>query len=55
MVDVGEAVAKPVPLSDQPKRMALGSAKGEFVMPNDFNDPLPRKLRICSGNRHLRG
>jgi hypothetical protein len=44
MVDVGEAVAKPVCLSDQPKRMALGSAKGEFVVPDDFNDPLSKEI-----------
>jgi len=24
--------------------MALGSAKGEFVVPDDFNDPLPKEI-----------
>ena len=25
-------------------RRVLGSAKGEFTVPDDFNDPLPKKI-----------
>jgi hypothetical protein len=27
-----------------PKRFVLGSAKGEFTVPDDFNDPLPKEI-----------
>jgi antitoxin (DNA-binding transcriptional repressor) of toxin-antitoxin stability system len=38
-------VAKLVPLDDQSKRRrVLGSAKGEFTVPDDFNDPLPKEI-----------
>jgi len=40
----GKPVAKLVPLDSQPKRRILGSAKGEFVVPDDFNDPLPKEI-----------
>ena len=40
----GKPVAKLVPLSTEPKRRILGSAKGEFVVPDDFNDPLPKEI-----------
>jgi prevent-host-death family protein len=40
----GKPVAKLVPLTDQPKRRVLGSAKGEFTVPDDFNDPLPKEI-----------
>jgi prevent-host-death family protein len=40
----GKPVAKLVPLADQPKRRILGSARGEFVVPDDFNDPLPKEI-----------
>ena len=40
----GTPVAKLVPLSTMPKKRRLGSAKGEFVVPDDFNDPLPKKI-----------
>jgi hypothetical protein len=26
------------------KRLVLGSAKGEFTVPDDFNDPLPKEI-----------
>jgi len=35
---------KPVALDGQPKRRVLGSAKGEFTVPDDFNDPLPKQI-----------
>jgi prevent-host-death family protein len=40
----GTPVAKLVPLSTRPKKRRLGSAKGEFVVPADFNDPLPKEI-----------
>jgi prevent-host-death family protein len=40
----GKPVAKLVPINDQPKTRILGSAKGEFVVPDDFNDPLPKEI-----------
>jgi len=40
----GKPVAKLVPLNAEPKTRTLGSAKGEFVVPDDFNDPLPKEI-----------
>ena len=40
----GKPVAKLVPLDTQPKKRIIGSAKGEFVVPDDFNDPLPKEI-----------
>jgi len=40
----GKPVAKLVPIDRKPTRRSLGSAKGEFVVPDDFNDPLPREI-----------
>jgi prevent-host-death family protein len=40
----GKPVAKLVRLDDQAKRRVLGSAKGEFTVPDDFNDPLPKEI-----------
>ena len=40
----GKPVAKLVPLDDQPKGRVLGSAEGEFTVPDDFNDPLPKEI-----------
>lgn len=40
----GRPVAKLVPLSAEPKTRILGSAKGEFVVPDDFNDALPTEI-----------
>ena len=40
----GTPVAKLVPVNRQPKKRKLGSAKGEFVVPDDFNDPLPKEI-----------
>ena len=42
--EAGKPVAKLVPLSAAPKNRILGSAKGEFVVPDDFNDPLPKEI-----------
>jgi prevent-host-death family protein len=40
----GTPVAKLVPLDGQPRARSLGSAKGEFMVPDDFNDPLPKEI-----------
>ena len=40
----GRPVAKLVPLEGRPKKRILGSAKGEFTVPDDFNDPLPKEI-----------
>jgi len=37
----GIPVAKLVPVKKAPKKMAFGSAKGDFTVPDDFNDPDP--------------
>jgi prevent-host-death family protein len=41
----GKPVAKLVPINPVPKKRILGSAKGEFVVPDDFNAPLPKEIR----------
>jgi len=40
----GKPVARLVPVSQNPKKRVLGSAKGEFVVPDDFTDPLPKDV-----------
>jgi len=43
----GEPVAKLVPIPAAEKKCRkrqLGSAKGEFAVPDDFNDPLPKEI-----------
>jgi prevent-host-death family protein len=37
----GTPVAKLVPLKNTHKKRVFGSAKGEFTIPDDFNDPDP--------------
>jgi prevent-host-death family protein len=40
----GKPVAKLVPIPEERPRFRIGSAKGEFVVPDDFNDPLPKEI-----------
>jgi hypothetical protein len=41
----GDTIPLPVPrLVARPKSFVLGSAKGEFTVPDDFNDPLPKEI-----------
>jgi prevent-host-death family protein len=42
----GEPVAKLVPITPSVRKFKLGSAKGEFVVPDDFNDPLPKEIEV---------
>jgi prevent-host-death family protein len=37
----GTPVAKLVPFYEQPQTRIFGSAKGEFTVPDDFNEPVP--------------
>jgi prevent-host-death family protein len=40
----GKPVAKLVAIESERPRFHLGSAKGEFDVPDDFNDPLPKEI-----------
>jgi prevent-host-death family protein len=40
----GKPVAKLVAIGSVQKTRILGGAKGEFVVPDDFNDPLPKEI-----------
>jgi prevent-host-death family protein len=40
----GKPVAKLVAIPSERPRFRLGSAKGEFVVPDDFNEPLPTEI-----------
>jgi prevent-host-death family protein len=40
----GKPVARLVPVEHSRPRFRFGSAKGEFVVPDDFNDPLPKEI-----------
>ena len=40
----GKPVAKLVAIPEERPRFKLGSARGEFVVPDDFNDPLPKEV-----------
>jgi antitoxin (DNA-binding transcriptional repressor) of toxin-antitoxin stability system len=47
ITDAGEPVARRVPIrgaSTKRRRFRLGSAKGEFTVPDDFNDALPKEI-----------
>lgn len=41
IVKAGTPVAKLVPFDQQPRARVFGSAKGEFTVPDDFNEPDP--------------
>jgi prevent-host-death family protein len=40
----GTPVAKLVPVESARSKFKFGSAKGKFVVPDDFNDPLPKEI-----------
>jgi antitoxin (DNA-binding transcriptional repressor) of toxin-antitoxin stability system len=47
ITDKGEPIAKLVSIpaiAKQHKAMQFGSAKGQFTVPEDFNDPLPKEI-----------
>ena len=47
ITDKGEPVARLVPIpatAKKRRKFRFGSAKGEFTVPDDFNDPLPKEI-----------
>jgi prevent-host-death family protein len=40
----GKPVAKLVPIKSSRPKFKFGSAKGKFLVPDDFNDPLPKEI-----------
>jgi len=44
IAEAGKPVAKLVAITPNIRKVKLGSAKGEFVVPDDFNDPLPKDI-----------
>jgi prevent-host-death family protein len=44
IVKDGKLVAKLLSISTESRFLKLGSAKGEFTVPDDFNDPLPKEI-----------
>jgi prevent-host-death family protein len=40
----GKPVAKLVAIKPSTRKFKLGSAKGEFVVPDNFNDPVPKEI-----------
>jgi len=40
----GKPLVKLVAITSERPRFKLGSAKGEFTVPDDFNDPLPQEI-----------
>jgi prevent-host-death family protein len=40
----GKPIAKLVRIGSRPEPRQLGSAKGQFTVPDDFNDPLPKEI-----------
>ncbi len=41
----GKPVAKLVAIAPETPSFKFGSAKGKFVVPDDFNDPLPKEFK----------
>jgi len=40
----GRRLVRLVPMENAPARRVLGTAKGDFVVPDDFDDPLPEEV-----------
>jgi prevent-host-death family protein len=40
----GKPIAKLVPVKSARPKFKFDSAKGEFIVPDDFNDPLPKEI-----------
>ncbi len=40
----GRRLVRLVPVETAPTRRILGTAKGDFVVPDDFDDPLPEEV-----------
>jgi len=46
-------VARLVPPNAGARFRGLGSARGEFTVPDDFNDHLPRRSKTLSGSDRI--
>jgi prevent-host-death family protein len=40
----GRPIAKLIAISQTAHKRTIGSAKGDFIVPDDFNDPLPLEI-----------
>lgn len=40
----GKPIAKLVAINVRGKKRTVGSARGDFVVPEDFNEPLPKEI-----------
>ena len=40
----GKPVARLIPIKSRRSGFKLGSANGEFVVPDDYNDPRPKEI-----------
>ena len=40
----GRPMVRLTPVESAPLRREVGSAKGDFVVPDDFDDPLPEEI-----------
>ena len=40
----GKPIARLVPIPNARRKRTLGSAEGDFIVPDDFNDPLPKDV-----------
>lgn len=40
----GKKLVRLTPVASAPTRRKLGTAKGDFVVPSDFNEPLPESV-----------
>jgi prevent-host-death family protein len=44
IANAGRPVARLVPIGERPAKRVPGSAAGQFVVPDDFDDPLPEEI-----------
>ena len=44
IVRSGVPLVRLTPITSPPRRRELGTAKGDFVVPDDFDDPLPEDV-----------
>jgi antitoxin (DNA-binding transcriptional repressor) of toxin-antitoxin stability system len=53
IVKAGKPVAKLVPIKSSRPRFKLGSDKGQFVVPDDFDHSLPKEIEDLFWNENL--
>jgi len=44
IANAGRPIARMIPFVDAGEKRKLGFARGTFVLPEDFNDPLPDEI-----------